>query len=243
MSYFSSRYTHVYEPNPEFYRFKARRLVQSARLLHQAKMTSFLDLGSGCGDLAEGMHQEFHLRVAGIERDLEMTRLADGKNIGEFKAQNLLDPVSSFYGQFDLISAFEVFEHLEHADHAKALALYSAYATHDAIGAILVPNAAHPFLGGWISWSDYTHRTCFTPESLGQMLRDFGVQEARIVPWYSAGSPALLACRKLSGEWMGKAFKLLCSTLTTIPDSKDPFFSDALPFSSHILAVFKIPKT
>jgi hypothetical protein len=241
MSYLDTRYAQVYQPDARFYRFKARRLMAFIRRLDARPIHSFLDLGCGCGDLAEGVRAEFNLDVAGVERDEAMIRIAQAKNIGEFHTRDLLTPLSSLNRRFDVVCSFEVFEHLTHIEHPLAFSLYKTYGATEATGVIMVPNAAHPFLGNWLSWSDYTHRTCFTPESLSQMLRENGVSEACILPWYSAGSNTLLKVREIVGCTGGAALKILLGAFSTVPGSKDPFFSNALPLSSHLIAVFRIP--
>jgi trans-aconitate methyltransferase len=241
MSYLETRYSTSYRPDPAYYRFKARRLMEFIRRFDSRPLKSFLDLGCGCGDLAEGMRAEFNLDVAGIERDETMARRAQDKKVGSFHARDLLEPLPEFKNRFNVVCSFEVFEHLSHADHVRALALYQTYGAKDAVGVIMVPNAAHPLLGGWLAWSDYTHRSCFTPESLGQMLRENEVASAKIFPWYSAGSSALLGARSVVGHIGGALLKELTGLVSTIPAPEDPFFSDALPLSSHLIAVFRIP--
>jgi hypothetical protein len=241
MSYLETRYSSNYRPDPAFYQFKAKRLMGFIRSLDTKQRRSFVDLGCGCGDLAESMHKEFKLDVAGVERDETMTHLAQEKKVGEFHSGNLLIARPEWKGRFDIVNSFEVFEHLSHDEHKQALALYKAYGAKDSIGVIMVPNAAHPLLGGWLSWSDYTHRTCFTPESLGQMLRETGVTQAKIFPWYTAGSSRLLRARTWAGNVGSRLLKIVAGTLNTMPFPQDSFFNDALPLSSHLIAVFGIP--
>jgi hypothetical protein len=179
---------------------------------------------------------------AGVELDEAMVKEADKIGGGEYVHGSITKSNAALKNRFDVVASLEVFEHLTHDEHAQAFKTYQAYATDGATGVILVPNAAHPFLSGWISWSDYTHRTCFTPESLAQFLRSQGVTDAKITPWYLAGSKKLLLIRRLAGTICGAFFKFKLGFFSTIPKSLDPFISDAIPMSSHIVAVFTIPK-
>jgi len=241
MSYFEDRYTHVYKPGQAVYRLKARELMRSIQKFDARAINSLLDLGCGCGDLAEAVHQGFNASVAGIDLDDNMVRIAREKKVGEFHAGNVLSPIESLRGRFDAVCSFEVFEHLTHEDHARMLSVYKTCAKPGGLGVIMVPNAGHPLLGSWLTWSDYTHRTGFTTESLAQMLRSYGVKKARITPWYLAGNSALLTFRQLWGTLLGKFAKACVASLSTAPGATDPFTIESWPLSSHLIAVFQIP--
>ncbi len=242
MSYFDSRYVHVQHADAGYYRLKAAQIMDAVRALDpNFKPASFLDLGCGRGDLALGAAETFGLKAAGVELDETMARDAQARGKGEFRHGNVLDVVNDFRGRFDIVGSFELFEHLEPSAHARAFDVYRQYAAPGAVGCIMVPNAAHPLLGNWLSHSDYTHRSFFTAESLAQMLRGEGVSEACVIPWINAGSRALLGARRATTKWASGLFKLLVSTIATKPGSTDPFVEDAVPMSSHLIAVFKIP--
>lgn len=241
MSYFQTRYTYVYGDHQAYYRVKARQLFEEVARFNSRSIRSFLDLGCGCGDLAHAVHELFHIPVGGIEQDPTMVDRARKRGTGDFLAGNVLTPVEGVEKKYDLIGSFELFEHLPQTEHGRVLDMYKYYGTADSLGAILVPNSAHPLMGGWLNWSDYSHRSFFTAESLSQMLRLHGIQNARVLPWYTAGSRPLLKIRQMFGALGGFFYKKLLGAFNIMPGSTDPFVAEAFPLASHLLAVFENP--
>ena len=202
-----------------------------------------LDLGCGCGDLihaAQGLSR--HVHGVGIDQDPTQIETAKRNGKGEFHQGQLLASQRILPDKFDLVVSFEFFEHLTHEEHGKALELYKAYAHPGALGVVMVPNTAHPLMGGWLAWSDYTHRSCFTPDSLAQMLRQHGIQEFQISPWHTAGRPVLLQLRRALAPSVQFVFRAVCALQNTAPRTTDPSIrGGSLPLSSHLIAVFRIP--
>jgi SAM-dependent methyltransferase len=243
MAYLESRYAFVQQGNlGPFYRFKAARALAEAARLDDRPIQSFLDIGCACGDLAGGMKANGLTETAGIEPDAGMIERAQKSGAGTFVQGSILDRKESLRGRFDLVGAFEVMEHIEPRDHRAAFEAFRFYAKPGGRGVIMVPNAAHPLLGGWIAWSDYTHRCCFTAESLAQFLRANGVERAMVRPWYSASGPVLLGLRETIGAVAGTVAKIAASAVSTVPGRTDPFISDAFPMSAHLVAVFEVPR-
>ncbi|MBV9079789.1 MAG: class I SAM-dependent methyltransferase, partial [Elusimicrobia bacterium] len=209
--------------------------------LSSAPVRNFLDVGCGCGDLAFGVAAVSGGAVAGLDTDAGMVDRASKAGAGDFVVASAVDRHEAFRGRFDLIAAFEVLEHVPADTHADVLDAFRFYAKPGAVGAIMVPNAAHPILGGWLAWSDYTHKAFFTAESLSQFLRTNGVFRAAVLPWYSAGGPALLKAREAFGRAAGFALKAAVAAFSTIPGKTDPWVDDPFPMSSHLIAVFEIP--
>lgn len=242
MSYFTSHYAFTYRPAPSYYRLKAKQLFSHlARFRHGVSPRTLLDVGCGCGDLAEAVHNAFGLRVSGVDPDPRSIEMAKQKGVGDFHVAEIGSSQNPFEKKFDLITAFEVYEHLPTSEHARVFQICRSLANSNALGVIMVPNTAHPFLGGWLAWSDYTHRSCFTSESLAQMLRVNGVSDFIVFPWYQAGRPWLLRLRELLGRCIGSLFRVCMAALGTRIAITDPNVTEALPLSSHIAAVFQFP--
>jgi cyclopropane fatty-acyl-phospholipid synthase-like methyltransferase len=158
MSYLETRYNFVKSSNDAFYDFKAQTLNDVIAGFRKKPARSFVDLGAGCGDLVRAMKRVANLESsAGVELDEAMVKEADKIGGGEYVHGSITKSNAALKNRFDVVASLEVFEHLTHDEHAQAFKTYQAYATDGATGVILVPNAAHPFLSGWISWSDYTH--------------------------------------------------------------------------------------
>src|SRR5207249_811386 len=99
----------------------------------------------------------------------------------------------------------------------------------------------HPVLGGWLAWSDYTHRSWFTPGSLAQFLRMMGVQKALVIPWYIASNKLMYGIRDFFGRLLENLILVFILLFSSRPIEKDAFVKRSFPFSSHIVAVFEIP--
>lgn len=239
-NYFETRYGYLLSAgNAAAAGLNARRLMSLIEKFH-GPVQSLIDLGSGTGDLAGAVHAQFHLRIAGIDQDRRMVEKANQKEIGRFFPGSILFPLPDLEHQFDAVSSFEVFEHLTPDQHKDALASYRHYGAKGSVGVVMVPNAANPLVGGLLAWSDYTHRTGFTAESLAQMLRENGFRKIKVVPWFIAGRWGVLVCRRMAGFVLGGIHKFISSLIASFPRPADPAVSDPIPFSSHLIAVFEI---
>ena len=140
-----------------------------------------LDVGCGNGSFVYWLQSLGFSKVEGI--DLSADQIAVGANLG---AKNLVvanheDFLISRKSSYDLIFCNDLIEHLHKSEALRFLDL--AYMSLKVGGKMILgmPNGDSLFACR-VAHRDFTHETCFTPNSLAQVLSICGFSQVQILP-------------------------------------------------------------
>jgi SAM-dependent methyltransferase len=148
--------------------------------------TAILDLACGGGNLLYFFKSRGHRRLAGVDISPEQIALAR-QVVPEVEEGNLFVYLETSPADFDLITALDIIEHL-HKDEVLRF-LDGCYAALRPGGRLILqmPNADTPW-GTHLRYGDFTHETCFQPNSISRLLRMCGfsqieTREQGPLPW------------------------------------------------------------
>ncbi len=154
-----------------------RRLLK--RWIPQDRNQRILDLGCGYGPLLYLLKEAGYRSLTGVDTSAEQVAESALLGLDCVRQGDLLEKLeAALSGSYDLIIAFDV---LEHFPKPAALAFVEQAArVLAARGRLIlhVPNAEGIFPAR-ILYGDLTHETCFTRQSLGQLLRIAGFRRIR----------------------------------------------------------------
>ncbi len=143
--------------------------------LPEDRGAAITDLGCGSGEVLSALGSFGYTSLAGVDASGEQVRVA--REIAPQVVEgDLFEYLSEHEAAFGLVTAFDVVEHL---GKEEVMAFLDACHRALAPGGRLVlqtPNAESPW-GPSVRYGDFTHETCFTPESLGWLLRLSGFEE------------------------------------------------------------------
>jgi 2-polyprenyl-3-methyl-5-hydroxy-6-metoxy-1,4-benzoquinol methylase len=154
--------------------------------LPRSRDASVLDVACGAGRLLLFMKERGFVNVTGV--DLSPEQIARARQvIPDVVQSELLEYLAANPGRFDLIVGLDVIEHLE---KPRVVAFFdAAFASLRPGGRLIVEtvNGDTP-MGLPILYGDFTHETCFTPQSLVSLFRLSGfdgiaIRETGPVPW------------------------------------------------------------
>jgi 2-polyprenyl-3-methyl-5-hydroxy-6-metoxy-1,4-benzoquinol methylase len=146
-----------------------------SKILPKDKAARILDVGCGNGDFLLFLKSKGYANIYGIDVSGEQIKLAKARGLVNIYQIGFMEYLEKTTEQFSLISTLSILEHLP-----KNI-LFDAF---DAINKALipgglllgqVPNAKGPF-GSFIRYADFTHETCFTPESIVQIAAATGLK-------------------------------------------------------------------
>ena len=190
--FYQQTYRKIYQETEEptskdLYQQSQRALVQTAWLktLGYVKFARILDIGASSGLLLETFAKEFKAEVVGVEPGDAYRKLAENKGLRMF---NSIDALTESQPEcFDLVSLMHVLEHLEKPIEVLKQ-IREKLLKDDGCLIIEVPNFyAHDSY-------ELAHLTCFTEQSLAEMLkqagfetvaaRKHGMPRSKILPLY-----------------------------------------------------------
>jgi 2-polyprenyl-3-methyl-5-hydroxy-6-metoxy-1,4-benzoquinol methylase len=171
-------------------------------LLPLALAGPVVDIGCGAGQLVRCLLDEGY-EAAGIDVSPEQVSLAHQAGLHQVRQGDYLGLLRQWPGQLAAVTATDLLEHLTKPE---------VLGTFDAVAAALrpggrfiarVPNAVSPF-GGRIRYSDFTHESWFTAQSIRHLAAAAGLGDVQAAgcppPVVGPGSAARAAVWKpLSG--------------------------------------------
>ena len=154
-----------------------------------------LDVGSGRGQALAYLRRRGFV-VSAYEPDPELARGL--KASGEQLVERLGE------GGFDLVFCKDVLEHVPPDEGVEFVRRLRESVRPGGTVVVSVPHAA-AFLGDWLRYGDYTHRTSFTESSLQVVLESGGFEDVRhVLPTFRwSWKPKRLAYRALKSAWHG----------------------------------------
>lgn len=131
-----------------------------------------LDLACGAGKLLFFFSERGYKNLTGVDISPDQVRLAR-QVTPDVKQESVLDHLENNPGSYDLITGYDIVEHF-HKDEV----LRFIDGCHSALrpgGRVILqtPNADSPW-GTMHRYNDFTHETCFNPNSLGRLMRLVG---------------------------------------------------------------------
>ena len=155
------------------------------RWLPADRAASIADVGCGDGGLLRALKQSGYSRLCGVDIDAERAKAARCE-VPSVKCGDATAFLRGHPRAFDVITAIDLIEHLR-KDRTMSFLRSCASALRPG-GRLIVqtPNAASPWVGA-LRYGDVSHETCFTPESLANLLSDAGFAEVETV-----GTPPLV---------------------------------------------------
>jgi SAM-dependent methyltransferase len=189
-----------------------------------------LDLGCGYGAVLFFLKEAGYRNLTGVDTSAEQVAAATGLALDCVRLGDLLETLrAAAPGSCDVIIAFDILEHFPKRVGAlfveqafRALANGGRFAVH-------VPNAEGIFPAR-VFFGDLTHETCFTRQSLGQMLRMAGFRYVR----FAEDSPVPHGLRSLVRYLGWKCARALFRLIYVFETGDtDP----ALVLSQNILAI------
>lgn len=190
--FYQQAYRKIYQQTEEptgkdLYQQSQRALLQAAWLktLGYANFKRILDIGASSGLLLETFGKEFKAELVGVEPGDAYRKLAEKKGLQMFNSIESL--IESGTESFDLISLMHVLEHLEKPIEVLKQ-IREKLLGDDGLLIVEVPNFyAHDSY-------ELAHLTCFTEQSLAEMLkqagfeivaaRKHGMPRSKILPLY-----------------------------------------------------------
>lgn len=149
-----------------------RKLV--SRFLPRDRAARILDLGCGAGALLSLLASEGYHDLAGVDTSPDQVDLAHQMGLQWVVRADLLDFLATTPNQsFDVVIAFDVLEHFSKDEVLQILFEVRRVLRASGILILHVPNAAAIF-SGRVYWSDFTHETAFTADSLRQVMAATG---------------------------------------------------------------------
>ncbi|MFZ0315045.1 MAG: class I SAM-dependent methyltransferase [Candidatus Korobacteraceae bacterium] len=146
------------------------------------KDAAILEIGPGFGTLIEHLHQQCCYRnVNAVDVSPEVVaacnRILPGSTV-------LAEDTAAFLRQrpaaFDLVLMFHVLEHVPRDSVMPLLEALRASLKSNGKLIVEVPNIAHPVMGAYNRYHDFTHTIGFTDQSLGFVLRNAGFREVTV---------------------------------------------------------------
>jgi 2-polyprenyl-3-methyl-5-hydroxy-6-metoxy-1,4-benzoquinol methylase len=147
------------------------RLIR--RHLPQDRAIRIADLACGHGALLFCLKKLGYTRIEGVDVSSEQVALAHRLGMQEVRHGSLTDALRDRAGTYDVIFLMDILEHLDKQAVLDVLELARDALTDRGRLVMHVPNGAGIF-GMRIRYGDFTHQTCFTPQSIRQVLRAAG---------------------------------------------------------------------
>jgi len=151
--------------------------------------TAVLELGSGTGEFLSYLKAKGVTRFQGVEQDANAVAVMEAglsEHVFVGDIWDFLDGDSPD-GPFGCVVLLDVLEHFSAGDGIRLLQKIQAVLAPKGRVVIRVPNMSSPW-GGIHQFSDLTHKTAFTPNSLEQLAQAAGYRAIAFLP-QRRGSP------------------------------------------------------
>lgn len=149
------------------------------RYLPKDRGIRIADLACGHGALIFCLREMGYRNVEGIDISPEQVALAHRRGIHEVGEGNIAGHLAGKDKTYDVVLLMDILEHLDEPSVMNVLQLVSGSLRDQGMAVIHVPNAEGRF-GMRIRYGDFTHRLCFTPQSMRQVLSATGLTGVEI---------------------------------------------------------------
>ena len=140
-----------------------------------------LDMGCGFGSFLYFLRKEGYQDVHGVEISPEQVAAAEDMGIPNVSCHDILEYLKAHPHAFDCVVALDVLEHFSKSEICDLIDLTFQALREGGRIIIQVPNGGSPFFG-MIRYGDFTHETCFTKDSVVQILKVGGFINTRVFP-------------------------------------------------------------
>jgi 2-polyprenyl-3-methyl-5-hydroxy-6-metoxy-1,4-benzoquinol methylase len=158
-----------------FYHYLSRIIKKH---LPQDRDISVADLACGYGRLIYCLKKHGYHNIQGVDISNEQVELSHKFGLNEVRCQNIDAFLDEKINTFDVLFLIDILEHLDKGQLLKLLDKVNSALRFGGIVVIHVPNAEGIF-GGKSRYSDLTHETSFTSQSISQALTACGFTNVR----------------------------------------------------------------
>lgn len=144
------------------------------------KTTRIADLGCGYGQLLFCLKEMGYTNIDGVDTSSEQVEIAHRLGLNKVRRGDLAGFLNEVSGKYDVIFLMDVLEHMEKHEVINILELIGNTLSEEGLLIIHVPNA-EGLSGMRIRYGDFTHETCFTPQSIRQVLLAAGFNDVLAV--------------------------------------------------------------
>lgn len=144
-----------------------------SKYLPPDKSIKISDLGCGYGQLLFCLKAMGYTNIDGVDTSSEQVQVAHQLGLKEVRQGDLTGFLNEVSDKYDVIFLMDVLEHMEKHEVITILELIRNTLSEQGQLVIHVPNA-EGISGMRIRYGDFTHETCFTPQSISQVLRVAG---------------------------------------------------------------------
>lgn len=149
------------------------------KCLPSDKSIKIADLGCGYGSLLFCIKSMGYHNIEGVDVSSEQVLLAHQLGMNEIEQGDLFGFLKNKSRAYDVIFLMDVLEHLDKHEVINLLDLINDSLSDNGRVVIHVPNGEGLF-GMRIRYGDFTHQVCFTPRSIGQVLRATGFDVIKV---------------------------------------------------------------
>ncbi|MFC1902792.1 class I SAM-dependent methyltransferase [Chloroflexota bacterium] len=172
--YVSAHFQHLYSLVPEQYEHLTK--VYHRRFLPKDRDAKIIGLACGARHFLYFLQKEGYVTARGIDISQQQVDIARQMGVKNIEVGNFWEVLATSKDEFDFISANDIIEH-----QRKAEVLDLVYAALKPRGRILMTTGNPGSLfGAIVAFSDLTHETAFTPESLAQVFRVCGFENVAV---------------------------------------------------------------
>ena len=179
--YLTQHFRHIAEPGT--LRWNALAAIDHhGRYFPADKNAAILEIGPGFGALLEQLQTRCGYRnVTGVDVSPEVVNTCNRISPGSTTlADNTAEFLSERPGTFDLVLMMHVLEHVPRENMAPLLNAVKTSLKDGGKLIVEVPNIAHPVMGPYNRYHDFTHTVGFTDQSLAFVLRNAGFRDVEI---------------------------------------------------------------
>jgi 2-polyprenyl-3-methyl-5-hydroxy-6-metoxy-1,4-benzoquinol methylase len=174
-NHFSNAHKKDYEQQFRYYD------VNYTDIIPKNKDTRILDLGCGIGHFLYYTKKKGYKHVIGVDFSKECVDKTKQLNLGfEIKESDIMDFLKNNFQKFEVIVMNDIIEHLEKENILLVLRLINKALSEDGIIIVKTPNASNMITGSSSRYIDFTHTTCFTNESMSQVLKMTGFNDVKV---------------------------------------------------------------
>ncbi len=141
-----------------------------------------MEIGPGLGALIGYLHgRRGYSNIRAVDVSPEVVSACNQVLPGStMLAEDTVDFLRNKPGEFDLVLMLHVLEHIPEEDVTSTLEAVRGALKKDGRLIVEVPNVAHPVVGTYIRYRDFTHTTGFTDDSLAFVLRNAGFENVAV---------------------------------------------------------------
>ena len=153
------------------------------KFLPSQKNAPILDLGCGPGYFLKYLKDLGYENIQGVDISTQQIEVARSFGVDSYIFESdFFNFLRSTDKRFDMICAFHVLEHLFKREILDLLDLIYERLNPKGMLLVEVPNTGSPILGSQGRYSDFTHETGFTPQSLKEVLLLCGFSNVEAFP-------------------------------------------------------------